>query len=49
MLLCDAAERAGVSIATMWKRLHRGWSANDLFNPAGTYTVTRQGVPITKG
>lgn len=48
MLLCDAALKYGFSQQVLWKRLDRGWKMEDLFMPLGTYTVTRQGVPIIK-
>lgn len=48
MLLCDAAEKSGIPMTVLWKRLKRGWKPKDLFKPLCTYTVTRQGAPITE-
>ncbi len=47
MLLADAAAYANIPTSVLWKRLHRGWSTEQLFLPLGTYTKTRRGEAIS--
>lgn len=44
--LWEASEISGIPAAVLWKRARRGWAAHRMFDPLGTYTVSRQGIPL---